>query len=73
MMAMATKIATAQEQLREMYGEEGYRRLIRKMVEKAKRAEAKGIPELFFLAQVAKDETLPAVVRLVALVAMGES
>jgi len=71
-MNAVTKIIRAQEKLKEIHGEDGYRRLIRKMKEQAKKAEAKGISEAFFLAQVAKDESLSPAVRLVALAAMGE-
>ena len=74
MLKVASEIKQAQEFLLNQYGDEGYKTLINGVKGKVRRIleQAPDLTELQVLAVLAKDKSLPADCRLVALAAMGE-
>lgn len=74
MLRMVSEIKQAQDWVREQHGDEGYKTLINGVKGKVRRIleQAPDLTELQVLAVLAKDKSLPADCRLVALAAMGE-
>jgi len=65
MMEIASKIVKVQDFLRQKYGEDGYKKLISKILQKT--------TDIRILSYIANDKNLSAVVRLAAIAAMGEN
>ncbi|RLE37799.1 hypothetical protein DRJ17_05760 [Candidatus Woesearchaeota archaeon] len=65
MAGIVSKIVEAQNFLRQKYGEEGYKKLVNAILKKTKDNRV--------LIYIAMDRSLSAVVRLVAMAAIGEN
>jgi hypothetical protein len=71
MLKITMDILQAQDFLKEKYGESDYRKMIHRLQTKIVEAGGEDV-ELAVLNDIATDETVGPVVRLVAITAMGE-